>query len=88
MSKAILVMKMPDSCIDCPCYKGGNVLRCGVDLSSLTDKEIRQKPNWCPLHPVPKKKKLKGDVHNLQRVAEEIEAASWSACKDVITGET
>ena len=80
MGKAVLVMGMPDSCIDCPCYKGGSVLRCGVDLSSLTDKEIREKPNWCPLRPVPEKK-----VEESARTMTDLGWINgWNACIDEI----
>ena len=85
MSKAILGIDAPVSCIDCPCYKGGNILRCGVNFQSLTDKEIREKPDCCPLRPMPEKKQLSGDVHNVQSMAEEISVASWNACIDAIT---
>ena len=86
MSKAVLVIDMPDSCKDCPCYKGGNLLRCGVDLSQLTDKEIREKPHWCPIRPLPEKRPLQGDVSDLQKMLEEMRAASWNACIDEILG--
>ena len=92
MSKAVLVMDMPEKCEKCPlktlygdagyyvCEAGRY---CGkkwgrVDLSS--------KPDWCPLHPMPEKKQLSGNVHNVHSLAEEISAASWNACIDAIGG--
>ena len=57
MSKAILVMDMPESCSDCPCCY---IPRCEVLEKSLKTSEPSEiyecKPDWCPLKPVPEKK--------------------------------
>lgn len=53
MSKAILVIDMPERCSDCPCF------RYGVDNYCVVTEEVNysydnRKPVDCPLKPVPK----------------------------------
>lgn len=55
MSKAILVIDMPDCCADCPCsfFERSNPklnLTCGI---AQEDGNNVGKPEWCPLKPVP-----------------------------------
>lgn len=85
MSKAILVIDMPEDCATCKflseneeCYATGAIQTLSGDL-------LGRKPDWCPLRPMPEKKQLSGDMHNVQRMSEEISAASWNACIDTIT---
>lgn len=40
----------------------------------------------CPLRPVPEKIPLQGDVSDLQKMLEEMRAASWNACIDEVVG--
>ena len=90
MSKAILVIDAPVSCIDCPCYNGGNILRCGVNFQSLTDKEISEKPDWCPLRRMPEKKEKasrNGICYEYNDGYEDGEASGWNECLDMITGD-
>lgn len=89
MSKAVLVLDMPESCGDCKLRRKGycepyswNNALCGV----YNNMKNNNKPDWCPLIPIPDKKQLIGDVHNVQSMAEEIAAASWNACIDAIGG--
>lgn len=56
MSKAILLIDMPENCFDCPlCINDeyGLSLKCCLQYKSYVDKE--GKPNWCPLKPAPEK---------------------------------
>ena len=55
MSKAILVIDMPDSCDDCDfCYySDGRVPICFY--KSWVIDEPKAKPDWCPLKPTPEK---------------------------------
>lgn len=90
MSKAVLLMDMPESCMGC------NFMYCDIDNNKEScqakenarpiDLEKESKPDWCPLRPMPKKK-LSCDVHNVQSMAEGIAAASWNACFDAIMEE-
>jgi len=49
--KAVLVIDMPNYCLDCPCYNKSK-LYCQVVNEMFTD-EISNKPSWCPLRPMP-----------------------------------
>ena len=59
MSKAVLVMDMPDSCMGCNflyCNVESNVDSCqAMEVSKIVDLEKEDKPDWCPLRPVPEK---------------------------------
>ena len=88
MSKAILVMDMPDKCGECECsycdYDDPHLnLICAVVGDNVSGSD---KPDWCPLRPMPEKKPLKGNVSNIQRMMEEMGAVSWNACIDAMIG--
>ena len=89
MSKAILVMdNMPDKCGECECsycdYDDPHLnLICAVAGDNVSGSD---KPDWCPLRPMPEKKPLKGNVSNIQRMMEEMGSVSWNACIDAIGG--
>ncbi len=85
MSKAVLVMDMPESCADCSCsfFERDNPklnLICGA---TGEDANNVGKPDRCPLIPMPEKI----DIHKAktETVANWIEG--WNACIDAITGE-
>lgn len=101
MSKVVLVMDMPDSCASC-------VLCLGVShdgyVCSIPDEygnerthpdEEFDKPDWCPLVPVPEKKPCAGvdGIKSIlldERIKEGIKEAGafgWNACIDAMTGE-
>lgn len=48
----VLVLGIPDACIDCPChfaYDDGS-MQCGVQkIQLLTDDPDTYKPSWCPI---------------------------------------
>ena len=50
MSKAILVIDMPECCKNCMCYKNNF---CEITRFAIFDNTT--KPNHCPLKPVPEK---------------------------------
>lgn len=86
MSKAVLVMDMPNSCIGCNflyCNVESNVDSCqAMEVSRIVDLEKEDKPDWCPLRHVPEKKEkysLMGD-NSAGRVD------GWNACIDEILG--
>lgn len=65
MSKAMLIMDMPSSCLHCSC---SNILhgksRCEETGENLTVDDIyEQRPTWCPLREVPSKHE---DGHTLK----------------------
>lgn len=58
--KAILVIdNMPQDCCYCPCWRGGNngfpFDDCTAMQRPLTVDERDNKPDWCPLKPMPNK---------------------------------
>lgn len=58
MSKVVLVMDMPNTCIDCPCHfaDDSEMVRCGKEDKELLADDIQTfKPDWCPLKDMPKK---------------------------------
>lgn len=88
MRKAVLVMDMPENCKDCTMsiqskekHTGQFCWRCINALTIMIDKS-GEKPDWCPLRPVPEKKEkysLMGD-NSAGRVD------GWNACIDEILG--
>ena len=66
MAKAMLIMDMPSSCLDCPCSKFNPNIKTecrwqcaanGMELSEI-DLEI-ERPIICPLREAPRKKEVK-----------------------------
>lgn len=57
--KAVLVIEMPHDCVYCPCWRGGNdefpFDDCTAVQRPLTVEERDNKPEWCPLKPLPTK---------------------------------
>ncbi len=54
MSKAILIMDMPEICYECPlCTEEDSCLAVGND--SIEVDTVKGKPDWCPLVAVPDK---------------------------------
>ena len=86
MSKAVLVMDMPESCGDCKLRKNGccephswkNDI-CGVFYNAKNN----SKPDWCPLLPMPEKKQEEVPVAYTHFGAYN---DGWNACIDAIGG--
>ncbi len=95
--KVILVMEMPESCLECPCVDA-----CG-ESCQVTDREIGtyednyingqyDKPGWCPLVPMPERKmELEKKTYFMGEYAQSIyvpvlENKGWNACLDAIEG--
>lgn len=60
MTKAILVMDMPESCFGCNflyCNADAGIDSCqAMEVSRIVDSEKYEKPDWCPLRELPEKK--------------------------------
>lgn len=83
MSKAILVMDIPDSCSECPCC-GDCVDICHAAIRVLKETDLEnQKPDWCPLKEVPEKK----SEFSAQNDYLLYSAKGWNACIDEILKE-
>lgn len=82
MSKAILIMDMPESCADCQLrnsVKRGYVI-CFSTLEALSEADYYdKKPEWCPLQELPEKMKTGTGEHG-----EKMFRAGFNACLDEI----
>lgn len=85
--KAILVIDMPDECLDCPCYRQTYTYNwglagedCKAMLRPLNYIEVTNRPEWCPLKPMPQSK---NDRYGLDK-----NAMGWNEClKEIKDGE-
>ena len=57
MSKAILVIDMPNSCIKCPCFQFGMDNYCAVTDNTIYNYE-NERPTSCPLKPAPEEQEV------------------------------
>lgn len=80
MSKAILVMDMPNKCNRCLLFDDE------YDLCVPTGKDVsgETKPKCCPLREVPKKRRTKGKESENDQLCIN---AGWNACIDEILKE-
>ena len=80
MSKAVLVMDMPQRCADCQlrCSIEVNEPFCYGTMQNVTEEEYyKEKPSWCPLKPIPEKKGQSESVTFIYN-------NGWNACIDEI----
>lgn len=87
MSKAVLVMDMPDSCMCCNflyCDAENNSESCQArEKARIVDLENEDKPDWCPLRKMPEKKKTIGTKSETERIYMN---CGWNDCIDAIGG--
>lgn len=86
MSKAVLVMDMPESCFGCNflyCNADAGIDSCqAMEVSRIVDSETYERPDWCPLRELPEKiPKLKSGYEDLST---SIRRVGWNACLDEI----
>ena len=85
MSKAVLVMDMPESCRKCNLRVIGSVNFCtGADCRKIDQMEIINediKPDWCPLKPMPEKRNAEYKPTRNPYITE-----GYNACIDEILG--
>lgn len=91
MDGAILVLeKMPDNCRECPCGKDisnpvETCILCKAANGCVINNESEQRPNWCPLSPVPEKKEVMGMGRiTLRDFEHRGKQMGWNACIDAI----
>lgn len=94
MSKAVLVMDMPESCKKCVFCRGLNACKLNKYLVGdrictiyTVDKQIMEggKPDWCPLRELPEK--MPDLEHGYENVEKSIIRTGWNACLDAIAKE-
>lgn len=82
MSKAILVMDMPNDCYECRQLSQRTYERfCNMTHRSVVD--ANTKPDWCPLQEAPERE----EGSNCFDWFEDGYAQGWNACIDEILGE-
>lgn len=84
MSKAVLVMNMPECCADCPCsfFERDNPilnLICGV---TQEDAYNVGKPDWCPLRELPEK--IPESKSGYEKVTTSVKRIGWNNCLDTM----
>ena len=90
--RVVLVIEEPNECIDCPCYRqtkedGELYEDCKAMMMPLNWREVTEKPSWCPLKPLPKKRpvhyndEIFGEVENLTNIG-------WNKCVEEIENES
>lgn len=84
MSKAVLVMNMPESCKKCDSCIIGSVVFCGINGKKIEQKAMNEneKSEKCPLRDIPERKK-ENKYHNS---TEKGYVSGWNACIDVLEG--
>ena len=55
--KAILVLDMPEVCGVCPLCQPDNERNICYCSKTMTDIKLEEKPDWCPIKPIPFKRK-------------------------------
>lgn len=96
MSKSVLVIDTPESCLDCRfCYEldEGVEAYCSIsddDKDASLMKKIdceygycQGKPDWCPLKPLPEKKEYV-DPTSSAKAKKNIIAVGWNTCINMI----
>lgn len=99
MSKAVLVIDMPESCKDCD-FQARNIRDnpiCILCTESCLEQfrtkdeykrigtDLRTKPNWCPLRELPEKKEVCGKYPQSDGITPSYKIG-WNACLDELTG--
>lgn len=89
MSKAVLVMDMPESCFGCNflyCNADAGIDSCqAMEVSRIVDSETYERPDWCPLRELPEKiPELKSGYESINRT---LHREGWNDCLDRILGE-
>lgn len=82
MSKAVLVMDMPESCDKCPIK---NIIDYGkwcVGYDNTFIDTYPEKPSWCPLQPIPERKGKHSELNVYD--TDNHYKIGWNACIDEI----
>ena len=93
MSKAVLVMDMPESCSRCKfMYEFQGIKKCQLmnvlnnGASKLSQSTFTEKRHdWCPLRELPEK--MPDLEHGYENVEKSIIRTGWNACLDAIAKE-
>ena len=86
--KAILLIDMPRTCSNCPCYVDDYFVCAAAHKKMDMDTPDEGKPSWCPLKQLPEKQPFvpMQDERNTTQVFAAGFETGWNACIDEITG--
>lgn len=80
--KAILVIEMPSSCSECNFHQYG-ICHAVRKCITGTPEELKSKPDWCPLNPMPSEK----NEDKAYTMTQLYRAQGYNACIDEILGD-
>ena len=83
--KAILVLEMPSSCEECNFHQYG-ICHAVRKCITGTPKELKEKPDWCPLKPMPEKMQVCGKYPQPDGIVPSYKIG-YNACIDEILGD-
>lgn len=81
MSKSVLVIDTPVNCEWCTVRGGSFYCHCKLNHRNIED--IKKKPDWCPLKPLPEKMAIPRGARNVDGLEY---AAGYNTCVNEITG--
>lgn len=94
--KGIIVVDIPETCLDCGfCREIDEGIEACCTLTDdeefdncfkMVDDYCQDKPDWCPIKPVPKKLKKETVLHGIYDIIHETSRMGWNACIDKILG--
>lgn len=89
MSKGIIVVDIPENCLNCGCKLCfDRSYYCGAKARYLDDWEFdiqNEKPDWCPIRSMPEKKEVCGRYPQPDGVTASFKSG-WNACIEEILG--
>lgn len=89
MGKAVLVINMPKSCYGCRFYAVDDSFSiektnvCNAFCDVIREEEMKSKPKWCPLKPIPKQNTFTYESNDYQKGY----VIGYNTCLDKIIGE-
>lgn len=91
MTKAVLVMDMPESCFGCNLchidYEEGRATCQAYETAREVDSDTFEKPDWCPLQELPEKmEELPSEKYKFGSLGKAF-TSGWNACLDEILKE-
>lgn len=80
MSRMIVIVDKPDSCIECPCSDFDKQNVCRILVRPIDDETqgLDGKPDWCPLKPIPDR--IKHSIYDYD--ADTGYTCGWNDCLD------
>lgn len=87
MSKAVLIMDMPERCADCPLRNSEKTsyVCCYLTLKNISSTDYYdKKPDWCPLRELPEHETEMTDADDLGNDYVRGTLDGWNACLDTI----